>query len=88
MAEAADSEDGNRDESAAIVIRREKKKRRGGEEERDDNESAVGNISCRTLWNLQLRLRVFAPHAALPFCADIHTCSRDQIKTPFLFRSC
>ena len=53
MAEAANSEDGNRDESAAIVIRREKKKRRGGEEERDDNESAVGNISCRTLWNLQ-----------------------------------
>ena len=48
MAESDNFEDGNRDESA-IVFGQEGE----GGKERDDNESADGNISCRTLWNLQ-----------------------------------
>ena len=54
MAESDNFEDGNRDESA-IVFGQEEGRREGGKE-RDDNESADGNISCRTLWNLQPRL--------------------------------
>ena len=54
MAESDNFEDGNRDESA-IVFGQEGRRREGGKE-RDDNESADGNISCRTLWNLQPRL--------------------------------